>query len=91
MDRLRVEFPPAANGNHPAAQVLQMGSSEWSPTMSDEFLRSTTHNEEHFQLTKMLGFQSYVVVPIVKFSTDHWSIDARVVFYEPHLRGRALG
>ena len=64
VDRLRVEFPPAANGNHPAAQVLQMGSSDWSPTMSDEFLRSTTHDEEHFQLTKMLGFQSYVVVPI---------------------------
>jgi GAF domain-containing protein len=63
--RLRVEFPPASNSNHPAAQVLQMGSSKWSPTMSDEFLRSTTHNEEHFQLTKTLGFRSYVVVPIV--------------------------
>jgi serine/threonine-protein kinase RsbW len=64
VDRLRAEFPPAANGNHPAAQVLLMGASNWSPTMSDEFLRSTTHNEDHFELTKALGFQSYIVVPI---------------------------
>ncbi len=65
VDRLRVEFPPAANSDHPASQVLQMGSSDWSATMSDEFLRSTTHDEDHFQLTKTLGFRSYVVVPIV--------------------------
>ena len=91
VDRLRVEFPPAANGNHPAALALQMGSSDWSPTMSDEFLRSTTHDEEHFQLTKMLGFRSYVVVPIAKFSTDHWRTDPRVVFPESHPRGCELG
>ena len=64
VDRLRVEFAPSANSNHPAAQVLQIGSSDWSPIMSDRFLRSTTHDEDHFQLTKTLGFKSYVVVPI---------------------------
>jgi len=63
-DRLRTEFAPDANGRHPAVQVLRMGGSRWSPTMSDDFLRSTTHNAEHFALTKALGFRSYIVVPI---------------------------
>lgn len=63
-DRLLTEFPPAASGRHPAAEVLRMGGSRWSPTMSDEFLQSTTHNAEHFALTKELGFRSYLVVPI---------------------------
>jgi serine phosphatase RsbU (regulator of sigma subunit) len=64
VDRLRVEFPPAANSNHPVAHVLKTGSSDWSPIMSDGFLRSITHNEDHFQVTKTLGFRSYAVVPI---------------------------
>ena len=63
-DRLCTEFPPVANGSHPAAEVLRLGGSRWSPTMSDEFLRSTTHNDEHYALTKALGFRSYLVVPI---------------------------
>jgi len=63
-DRLRTEFPPATNGGHPAAEVLRLGGSRWSPTMPDDFLRSTTHNDEHYALTKALGFRSYLVVPI---------------------------
>lgn len=63
-DRLRTEFPPTLNGRHPAARVMKSGDSHWSPTMSDEFLLSTTHNPEHFALTKALGFRSYLAVPI---------------------------
>ena len=63
-DRLRDDFPPFANGRHPAAEILRIGGSRWSATMPDDFLRSTTHNEEHFALTKALGFRSYLVVPI---------------------------
>ena len=32
--------------------------------MSDEFLRAITTSEAHFQLTKTLGYRSYMVVPI---------------------------
>ena len=63
-DRLRTEFPPDTNGSHPAAEVLRMGGSRWSTTMSDEFLHATTHDHRHFALTKELGFRSYLVVPI---------------------------
>jgi serine/threonine-protein kinase RsbW len=63
-DRLRNEFPPVFNGKHPAAQILRMGGSKWSPSMSDDFLRTTTRDDEHYRLTKELGFRSYVAVPI---------------------------
>ena len=32
--------------------------------MTDDFLRSTTRNDDHYLLTKELGFRSYLVVPI---------------------------
>jgi GAF domain-containing protein len=63
-DRLQRDFAPGASSNHPAAEVLRMGGSRWSPTTSENFLRATTHNEDHLQLTRTLGFRSYVVVPI---------------------------
>jgi serine/threonine-protein kinase RsbW len=63
-NRLRDEFSPGANSRHPVAEVLRMGSSRWSPMMSDAFLLETTHDEEHYAITKELGFRSYLVVPI---------------------------
>ena len=63
-DRLRDEFPPVANGGHPAMEALRIGGPRWSSTMSDDFLRKTTRDEDHFRLTKELGFRSYLVVPI---------------------------
>jgi GAF domain-containing protein len=64
VDRLRTDFPPEISGSHPAAQVLQSGQVAWSATMSDEFLRTTTRDDEHYALTKKLGFRSYLAVPI---------------------------
>jgi serine/threonine-protein kinase RsbW len=63
-NRLRDEFAPDLGGGHPAADVLRLGGTRWSPTMSDEFLRAISTSEAHFQLTKTLGFRSYMVVPI---------------------------
>ncbi len=63
-DRLRIEIAPDRNSSHPAAQVLKTGDSRWSASMSDDFLRSTTHNPDHYELTKALGFRSYLAVPI---------------------------
>jgi serine phosphatase RsbU (regulator of sigma subunit) len=43
---------------------VRTGKPSWSGQMTDDFLRSTTHDEEHFQLTKALGFSSYLTVPL---------------------------
>ncbi|HUA95320.1 MAG TPA: SpoIIE family protein phosphatase [Acidimicrobiales bacterium] len=63
-DRLMDEFPPVITSRHPAAEVLRQGGTQWSATMPEEFMRATTHNEEHLALTKALGFRSYIAVPI---------------------------
>ena len=63
-DRLLREFAPDASGPHPAARVMRSGQVSWAARMSDDFLRSTTHDDEHFALTKQLGFRSYLAVPI---------------------------
>ncbi|MDQ1361094.1 MAG: hypothetical protein QOJ44_1471 [Acidimicrobiaceae bacterium] len=63
-DELRNKYPPDTQGRHPAAGVVHTGRPSWSGQMSDDFLRATTHDEQHFLLTKALGFRSYLTVPL---------------------------
>jgi len=62
--RLREKFAPDPSGSHPAVTVMRTGRSQFSPEMTQEFLRATTLNDEHFSLTQELGFQSYMCVPL---------------------------
>ena len=64
VDRLGSDFPPERAGIHPAMAVIRTGQTRWSEQMSDEFLRQTTRDEQHFALVKELGFRSYVSVPL---------------------------
>lgn len=64
VDQLHRRFPPDPRGRHPAADVVRTGRPSWSGRMSDDFLRSTTHDEDHFLLTKALEFSSYLTVPL---------------------------
>ena len=64
VDRLRTDYAPEISGAHPAARVLQSGQVVWAAAMSDDFLRATTQDEEHYAITKKLGFRSYLAVPI---------------------------
>jgi GAF domain-containing protein len=64
-DRLRTEYAPRAHGPHPVSRVLQTGRSEFSPVMTEQFLRETTRDEEHFRIVRELGFQSFMCVPLV--------------------------
>jgi PAS domain S-box-containing protein len=64
-DLLKERFAPEPGGRHPAASVIQAGGPMFSPDMTDEFLKATCRNEEHFLVTKELGFQSYMTVPLV--------------------------
>ncbi|HEX4217323.1 MAG TPA: GAF domain-containing protein [Acidimicrobiales bacterium] len=64
VDQLHSRYSPDSEGRHPAVGVLRTGTPSWSGHMSDEFLRSTTRDEEHFLVTKALGFRSYLTVPL---------------------------
>ncbi len=64
VQQLGARYTPRPGGSHPAVSVIRSGRSIWSDTMSDDFLRSTTHDEEHYRLVKALGFSSYLSVPL---------------------------
>ena len=63
-DRLRYEFAPAHDGLEPTLEVMRTGKSHWSRDMSDDFLRKTTQNHEHYELARELGYTSYLCVPL---------------------------
>jgi serine/threonine-protein kinase RsbW len=64
VDDLR-EFPPDPAGDHPAAVVIRSGRSSVSGDMSSEFLSATTQTDGHLELTRSLGFTSYVSAPLL--------------------------
>ena len=65
VDVLGERYPPDPFGDHPAVRVMTTGVPEASPEMTDEFLRSTCRDEEHFDLVRRLGFSSYISVPLI--------------------------
>jgi PAS domain S-box-containing protein len=71
-DELGKHSPDVA-GDHPAALAVRKGESQWSRDMNEDFLKQTTQGEDHYQLTQVLGFESYVSVPLL---TDDRAIGA---------------
>jgi serine/threonine-protein kinase RsbW len=65
VDRLRTQYPPDPGGRHPVVDVIRSGHTRWSTRMPDDFLRETTRDDEHYELTKTLGFRSYMTVPLM--------------------------
>jgi len=63
-DVLRERYAPSPNGAHPVAIVMETGEPQYSPEMSEEFLRATTYDEEHFRIVAALGFQSFMCLPL---------------------------
>jgi GAF domain-containing protein len=64
-DRLRAEYAPRREGPHPVAKVIERGVVEFAPRMTEDFLRATTQDADHFRIVKDLGFQSYMCAPLV--------------------------
>lgn len=62
---LEARYPPDPLGDHPAARAIQLGASEVRDDMTDDFLRATCRDDEHFQIVKQLEFTSYMCVPLV--------------------------
>ncbi len=65
VDELGSKYAPDPSGAHPSVEVMHTGRVRWSATMSDEFLRQTSRDDDHFALLKRLGFTSYMAVPLV--------------------------
>ncbi|MCU1450439.1 MAG: domain S-box protein [Acidimicrobiales bacterium] len=65
VDRLGREYPPDPVGAHPAVQTMVTGETIFAADMTEEFLRATTRDDEHFRIVRELGFASYICVPLV--------------------------
>ena len=65
VDVLYERYPPEAGSRHPASQAMAERRSHWMSHMPDEYLRATTRDEHHLELTRRLGFTSFVCVPLV--------------------------
>ena len=63
-EELRSRYAPDPSGTHPIMQVMRTGGSMWSSFMDDGFLRSTSRDDHHYAISKMLGFTSYMTVPL---------------------------
>ncbi len=63
-DRLRDEYPPSLEGEHPVVHVIRSGAPEFAGEMSPELLRRMTRDEHHLQLVTELGFCSFMCVPL---------------------------
>jgi PAS domain S-box-containing protein len=71
-DELGKHSPDIA-GSHPSARAVRSGQSQWSADMSEGFMRSTTQGDRHYEITRLLEFDSYVSVPLL---SDHTPIGA---------------
>jgi serine/threonine-protein kinase RsbW len=65
VQRLSLNYSPDPKGRHPVIDVIATGHTHWSPEMSDDFLRDTTRDSDHFALVKELNFRSYLAVPLL--------------------------
>lgn len=57
-------YPPRLSGSHPAAEILKSGSGARVGDVDDEFIRTTTNDEDHYRLVKDLDFRQYMCAPL---------------------------
>ncbi len=65
VDLLGARYAPDPFGPHPAVRVMTTGQPEVSPDMTEEFLRATCRDDEHFGVVRELNFSSYLCVPLI--------------------------
>lgn len=65
VDELQELYSPEPGSQHPASQAMSAGRSHWMGEMPDDYLRATTRDQHHFELTRRLGFTSFVCVPLM--------------------------
>jgi PAS domain S-box-containing protein len=63
-DMLR-DYPPVPGGPHPAARVIESGTSILIPEVSEEFWERIAHDAQHLQMLRVLQPRSGLTVPLV--------------------------
>jgi serine/threonine-protein kinase RsbW len=55
---------PHLDSDHPIARTARTGRPDVQGTMSDELLRATTRDEDHYRVARELGYASYMCLPL---------------------------
>ena len=61
---LRRLYPPDPNASQGAAKVVATGERALFPDISDDLLRASARNEQHWQLIREVGMKSALIVPL---------------------------
>ncbi len=61
---LQARYPRVMASAQGSAHVARTGQAFFVPSISDEMLRASAHDEEHFKLARSLGLRSAMFVPI---------------------------
>ncbi|HEX6490893.1 MAG TPA: ATP-binding protein [Gaiellaceae bacterium] len=62
---MRDRYQPTVDSPQPAARALREGETQFFPSFTEEALRATTRDEEHFGLLKQLDPIAAIAVPLV--------------------------
>jgi signal transduction histidine kinase len=62
---LQRRYPPRWDSPHPAITVLRTGEPLLLPELSDDVLRATCEDDEHFRLLREFGTRTGLAVPLV--------------------------
>lgn len=62
---MRARYRPTLDSPQPAAHALRFGSTQFFPEFTEERLRATTRDEEHFRLISELDPSAAIAVPLV--------------------------
>jgi serine phosphatase RsbU (regulator of sigma subunit) len=63
-DELAARRLPHADSPHPSVRALEEGRTQWVRSVDDDFLRSITVDDEHFELLRRLELADVVSVPL---------------------------
>jgi PAS domain S-box-containing protein len=65
VQRITERYPPDADAQYGAPNVIRTGRTEIGAEVPDELLVAAARDEEHLRLLRSLGLRSYVVAPLV--------------------------
>jgi serine phosphatase RsbU (regulator of sigma subunit)/anti-sigma regulatory factor (Ser/Thr protein kinase) len=64
LEQMRRHFPVDPEGAHPVARVIQTGTPEMLPELSDAIMRDIAEGPEHLELMRRLRYRAALVVPL---------------------------
>lgn len=62
--KINAKYPAKASATRGTYQVARTGEPEFYPSITDEMLIESAHNEEHLEMMRQIGFRSAMIVPL---------------------------